>query len=508
MASTPPPIADAFRKLQAGDPAGAFDLAQRVLAADPSNARAHLAAGIALRMAGRLDEAALALQRARQVDPRDHAAAYEEGIVCQLQGRGGPALECFERCAQLRPDFFAAPFSAGLLHAERGEWGRAAERFRAVLALQPGQPEAQLQLAIALGRDGRHEEAEAAFVQALATNPSHAGVIRAFGQYAASRGNFRRAASLFAESARLEPDDAGLSMYLAQCELHLGRWAPAWAAYARRPSRQQFQPYLPPAPSALRGARVTVVGEQGLGDVLFFLRWAPLLREAGATLEFAGEPRLNSLLARTGLFESLEASADSATMPVLVADLPALFSDVDPLARAALRIAPLPDRLARWESTLQSLGPRPWIGASWRAGTSHDVAANALSKQVPVDALFAALAKTKGTLIALQRGATAAELDAATRAAGRPVHDLSRANEDLEDLLAVVTLLDRHVAVSSTTMHLAASAGAVADVLVPFPPEWRWRLDGNSPWFPGFRVHRQGMDGDWSAALASAVRGA
>jgi hypothetical protein len=51
-------------------------------------------------------------------------------------------------------------------------------------------------------------------------------------------------------------------------------------------------------------------------------------------------------------------------------------------------------------------------------------------------------------------------------------------------------------------MHLAAAAGATADVLVPYPPEWRWRRSGESPWFPGFRVHRQSPDSDWSGALA------
>jgi hypothetical protein len=51
-------------------------------------------------------------------------------------------------------------------------------------------------------------------------------------------------------------------------------------------------------------------------------------------------------------------------------------------------------------------------------------------------------------------------------------------------------------------MHLAAAAGATADVLVPFPPEWRWGVAGESPWFPGFRVFRQRPDGDWSRALA------
>ena len=72
---------EAFRLLQAGDIRGALDAVQRALAVDPSNARAHLAGGIALRMAGRLAEARSALARAQQLEARDHGAAYEAGVT-------------------------------------------------------------------------------------------------------------------------------------------------------------------------------------------------------------------------------------------------------------------------------------------------------------------------------------------------------------------------------------------------------------------------------------------
>ena len=509
-------VAEAFRRLQAGDAAGALEAARGVLSTDGANARAFLAEGIALRMAGKLAEAMSSLARAQQLDPRDHAAAYEEGVVHHLQGKREMALDCFDRSAALRPEFFAAPFSAGIVNAELGRWDAAASCFRRVLQVQPGQAEALLQLALALGRAGRHGEADATFVQALATHPGHAAIIRAFGQYSAARGNFARAASLFAEAMRVEPADEALPMYHAQCELILGRWRSAWASYSRRASRRRFErdaaaigrPYAVPSLEAVRGRRIAVIAEQGLGDVLFFLRWAPTLRAAGAALEFVGEPRLHGLLARTSLFERFgEPLPDEAT-PILVADLPLLFPGLDPLGLAPIPIAPLSDRVSAWQARLQALGPRPWIGTQWRAGTPRAASDTALSKEVPVEALFPAIAGLRGTLFALQRGLRGDERELATRAAGRVVHDLSAASDELEDTLAVVSILDRHLAVSSTALHLAAAAGAAADVLVPFPPEWRWRTSGESPWFPRMRVHRQGVDGDWSEALASAARGA
>lgn len=508
--ASPAAIGEAFRRLQGGDAAGALAIARRIAAEEPGNSRARLAMGIALRVAGQLDEACAALEEAQRLDPRDHAPAYEIGIVRQMQGRTGEALASFERSARARPDFFAAHFSAGLAHAQRRDWEKAAERFRAVLAIKPNLPDAMLHLAIALERLGRHAEAESAYVHALAANPDHAATLRVFGQYSASRGNFRRAASLFGEAARLEPADEALPMFHAQAELLVGRWEAAWGAYARRGPRRVFEaaaaargsPYAVPTPEAVAGREVTLVGEQGLGDMLFFLRWAPRLHALGARLAFAGDIRLHSLLARTGHFESFSSGeAAPSGIPILVGDLPAMFARDDPTSAPSLAIPPPADRVERLRATLAQAGPKPWIGAAWRAGTPRDVVAHALAKNVPVDRLFGALAHLGGTVFSLQRDPGPGELDTAARSLGASVHDLSHLNADLEDVLAAMSLLDRHASVSNTNLHLAAAAGATADVLVPWPAEWRWRLEGDSPWFPGFRVHRQTPGGDWSDAL-------
>jgi hypothetical protein len=169
----------------------------------------------------------------------------------------------------------------------------------------------------------------------------------------------------------------------------------------------------------------------------------------------------------------------------------------------SLRITPDAARLDSWRQRLEAAGPRPWIGTTWRAGTPHEELAFALHKTVPLPDLMPALKPMGGTVVALQRNPAENEIDNASRSLGDQVHDFSRINDDLEDALAVVSLLDRHVGVSNTNMHLAAAAGTTADVLVPFPPEWRWGLDTDSPWFPGFRVLRQSRDGDWSQALAA-----
>jgi Flp pilus assembly protein TadD len=470
-------LAVAFRLLQQGDAAEALRRAAAIAADEPSNARAHLAAGMALRALGRGAEARRALETAEALAPRDYAAPFELGVLLDGQRLDREALACYDRAIALRPEFAPARFASGAL----------------------------------LDRMGRAGEAIARYEETLERDPAHVGALRVLGQRRARRGEFARAGELFAAAATLAPGDPDLPLYAAQALLLAGRWNEAWRLYGRRDSRIAFEArlnaagraYRVPAAAELSGKDVALVAEQGLGDNLFFLRFAPALRASARRVGFRGEPRLDSILARTGAVDAAAGAPEGGEVPVLVADLPVVMGAAADIFAPTLRAAPEPGRLARWKGRLAAAGPRPWIAATWRSGTPRAASREALSKSVPLEGLFRALAGWPGTVFALQRGILPGELAHAAAALGRPVHDLSGANDALEDALAVVAIVDRHVGVSSTNMHLAAMAGATADVLVPFPPEWRWRAAGDSPWFPGFRVLRQDVDGSWAGALAA-----
>lgn len=307
-------------------------------------------------------------------------------------------------------------------------------------------------------------------------------------------------------------------MLLAQVELTRGNWAAGWQHYRQREQRAAFERevaaqglrYRVPALGEIAAREVTLIGEQGLGDILFFLRFAPLLAARNARLNFLGDDRLRPLLERSALFAKIFSQhaphAMGAALPLLVGDLPEVSAGHDSPCPPSLRIPADPAKAQVWKEGLEAAGPKPWIGITWRAGTPREVFARGLYKAVPPQELAAALAPLGGTVFAVQRNPEPGEIESASGALGRTVHDLSRINEDLDDALAVMALLDHYFGVSNTNTHLRAAAGATADVLVPFPPEWRWGAAGDSPWFPGFRVHRQQRDAGWVEALGGLVR--
>ena len=162
-------------------------------------------------------------------------------------------------------------------------------------------------------------------------------------------------------------------------------------------------------------------------------------------------------------------------------------------------LVPRTEALEAVRAQLVAAGSPPYIGVTWRAGTRGR---NTLHKEVPLVRLAGLLKTLPATILILQRHPAEGEVEALASALGRPAHDLSPLNEDLESMLALLALIDDYVGVSNTNMYLRAGTGKTARVLVPAPPEWRWMAEGKeSPWFPGFTVYRQGYDGSWEEAF-------
>jgi hypothetical protein len=242
---------------------------------------------------------------------------------------------------------------------------------------------------------------------------------------------------------------------------------------------------------------VLLRGEQGIGDVLFFLRFAPALQARGFEIALGCEKKLHSILSSGPVLHEVREDIGEG-LPI--GDLPVLLQSEDTPPAWPLQV--------RAKASLESLGPAPYLGVTWRAGT--DLARrreigqdpSALAKALAPGLLGGALRGWPGTVIVLQRAARpgdSAEFGAAFQ--GR-FHDRSELGGDLPALLALLAALDDYVGVSNANVHFLAGLGKTARVLVPYPGEWRWmRRPGPSPWFPGFAVYRQPQSRDWTPAL-------
>jgi lipoprotein NlpI len=430
------------------------------------------------------------------------------------QGDAQSARASFERALDLNPRFAPAANSLGLMHEEQGEGERAIALFRQAIGALPQFAEAHYNLGNALRRAGQAEAAIEAYRQTILINPGFAlGHHNLGNMLFSARADHDGAMACYRKALELKPDLALAQEGSAHILLARGRWKEGFRAYGYRSLRPL------PAPVGISGSpaqsadleaalsryhTLVLIGEQGVGDVLFFARFVPLLAARGVELIYWGDQRLAPMLARgCGLTRcyGMGETPPEELPRVPMGDLPGLLglSEGDPLPPAP-DLMPEPQRVQRMRETLERLGPAPYTAVTWRAGSK--LIEHALYKEIPLDQLASALRFAPGTLISVQRLPKAGETDQLAAITGRPVHDLSAVNEDLEDMLALMSLADDYVSVSNTNVHLRASTGRSARILVPLPSEWRWMRDGeSSPWYPGMQIFRQQRDG-WQNALA------
>jgi ADP-heptose:LPS heptosyltransferase len=79
--------------------------------------------------------------------------------------------------------------------------------------------------------------------------------------------------------------------------------------------------------------------------------------------------------------------------------------------------------------------------------------------------------------------------------------------DDFADTAAVLALVDLVITVDTSVAHLAGAMGRPVWILLPFSPDWRWALEGESSrWYPSARLFRQPALGDW-ASVVERIRG-
>jgi tetratricopeptide (TPR) repeat protein len=441
------------------------------LEAEPSFADAHVNLALAFLSLDRFEEAERHSRQALTLAPDSAAALVSLGNVHRARNQFDRAIKCYRRATAVDPTHGPAFGNLGNMLSAVGRHDEALTALRRAIELMPNSADPLVNVASALKNFGRLDEAISAYEKALAHDPDHR--IARFGR--------------------------------ALVVLLQGRFADGWPDYLARDSMAETGRNFDRdrLPAELSGQRLLVDRDQGLGDEILFLRYMPRLRARGAHVGYRPDPRLADMLRRARIADDIVETGiqvDGWDHRIAVGDLPYVLDVGDAPPPPSIQLEARPELAREMAERLAAFGPPPHIGLTWRAGTRDGH--RTLYKNASPTMLARALRRAPGTIVALQRLPDDDEIDRLTAALGRPVHDLTALNTDLEAMLALMGALDDYVCVSNTNLHLRAAVGRTSRVLVPNPPEFRWMVAGvESPWFPRTVLYRQGIDADWSQAL-------
>ena len=436
------------------------------------------------------------LRAALAINPDEPTTLNNLGEALRRNDRFGAAIPCYRRALAVAPDYAEAYDNLGCALTMAGRPADALPYHRRAIALKHDFGLAHQRVASSLVDLNRHEEA-----------------LRAL-----------RCGSAWA------PDPARTRVHEAYLLLALGRFPLGWKAYESR-----WDALIDAAPIARRhvehprwrgrgrlaGQTLLLHSEQGFGDTLQFVRYAPRLARTGAQVIIEAltplVPLLRSLEGVAQVIATGEPLPDfdlqcpmlslplacGTTLPTIPADMPYL--------------TPSLERVAAWRRRLgRRHGRRRRIGIAWSGSLLHS---NDRHRSIPLARLELLLNRSDCELHVAQtqiRPADRAVLDGLPRVAdhsaaladGLPrVIDHSSALADFADTAALLSLMDLVISVDTSVAHLAGALARPTWVLLPSSAEWRWLIGRtDSPWYPTMRLFRQPAPGDWDGVLAVVMR--
>jgi tetratricopeptide (TPR) repeat protein len=493
-------------KAQLGHMGEAHRLLSAAVRINPRAPAAWMNLGEALQALKRTEESLECFDRARVLAPGDVDILNRHANALLSAARPRDALTEFQEVLARAPNHAEARINCGIAHAALGDPEAAAAELARALAIAPGHPVAQYNRGVALYDLRRYADAIAAQDAVLAAAPQHAGAWLNRGRALAALNRLPEALDSYGNATTLRKDDVDAEFMTALALLTLGDYRRGFEKYEWRWRRTGMPPQKSRGHPLWLGeyplARKTILvhAEQGLGDTIQFARYVPLLAEMGGSVVLEVQAELLPLMASLAGAAAIIARGETpppfdlhcplGSLPLALKTEPATVPAKIPYLAADAA------HLAKWSARLGALD-LPRVAIAWSGNAGH---MNDRNRSIAFGRL-ASLFSVPATFVSIQRDVRAE--DAAALAAASRVTHVGGELEEFSDTAAIIALADLVVTVDTAVAHLAGAMGRPLWVLVPFAPDWRWTLQGETtPWYPAARLFRQTAPGDWDGVIA------
>ncbi len=493
---------------------------RQALRLQPNHAMVLNNLGSALKSQGHLAEAEECYRQALQIEPGLADAYHNLGTLLLNQQHFVEASACFQRVLQIKPNHLNAIVNLGNALKNQGQVAEAAQSYQEALRLDPNHALANNNLGNLLFEQHRVADAIDCFCQALRSDPGYANAHYNLGNALFVAGRLREADESFGQAARLDPGHKMARWNRSLSRLLQGDYEEGWRDYEFREAQPGLVCALFPQPrwdgSSLQGKTILLHAEQGLGDTIQFIRYAPLVKALGCRVVVECQPALLGLLRRMPGIDQVVPRDDgdatgspSGVLPAFDVHLPLLSvaghfrTTLDSIPHDVPYLEADAALVEKWRRELAPLSGRK-IGIVWQGNPSQG---DDRHRSVPLH-LFAPLAKVPGVqLISLQVGPGQEQLGEVQF----PIMDLGGRfdRSSLDDLAAALVNLDLVVTVCTSVAHLGGALGVPVWVALKYVPHWVWLLERtDSPWYPSLRLFRQLVPGAWPdlfARIAAAI---
>lgn len=530
-------LGDTCRRGQRYDEAKGY--LQAILDAHPSHVKALMCMGACLYEQGDYIRASMLYSEALQQEPESAQANYSLGL-CYLKREKWVDAETYLQAAiNLDEDYWDAYANLGFVFFQQERLDRSIELLHSAIDRAPVHPQLYLNYAFALSAKGNFleairiqqaaigspehdaeafsnlayyygeldemEQAKTWAEKAVGVRPGYVGGHNNLAHALRSLGRTEDALAVYEKSIALAPDlpDAHWGKSLAL--LSVGRFNEGWAEYEWRWRMKTVIPgqKLPGAEwggEDIRDKTLLLYQEQGLGDMIHFVRYVRLLEGRCGRIVLAMPRPLKRLFERIPRVSAVVSEGETPPYDVAlpIMSLPRILgTTLQSIPADIPYLSPIETDVEKWRGKFSNEQAVIRVGLVWAGGAAfkgNKQRSMSLEK-------FAVLGQIPGvSFYSLQKGPSADEVK--NPPAGMQIVDWSDEIGDFADTAAFISQLDLVIAVDTAVAHLAGAMGKSVWTLIPASSDFRW-LQGreDSPWYPTMRLFRQKERGNWPEVM-------
>lgn len=468
-------IVQAFKLHQLGNHKEAITICNEALSANPDFPEAYSLLGIIQHDDGNFEEAITNHKKSIQLDPK--SANYFSNLGASLNKSGNPE--------------------------------EAVEAYKKAVEINPKTEEIYFNMAIALRTLGRLEEAIECYEKVLSINPDHASANYNLGNVLEASGKTEQALSYQERAANIDPKHAKARYNKSLLNLRLGNLKEGFKDYELRwlqDDAHEFPEKLKGMPawdgSDLGGGTLLVIGEQGIGDIIQFIRYLPIIKKEKdvGTIILKCQPDLYPLFKDIEFIDHLV--EENAELPMFdtftsLLSLPYLTgTELETIPDTTPYLCAPQEKVKQWQKKITKGNLK--IGIVWAGAAGHKNDKNRSCVLAQFETLmdlpetqFYSLQKNQDEKITLRATVLHSNFT-----------DLGKDIVDFADTAAILEHLDLLISVDTSPVHLAGAMEKPVWNLLPFVADWRWLQDRkDSPWYNSMRLFRQKEVGNWNSVF-------
>lgn len=422
------------------------------------------------------------------------------------QQRYAEAINKYKKILSYLPNHLPAKINSAITKFQMGNLAEAKQDFLQINSIKQDDEIVHAYLGCTHHQLKEYVKAKHHFTRAVELNPQKELYLRNLATINFDTHNVVEAIKYYKKILQLEPNNYDDRKFLGMLQLMQGNYLDGFGNYEARMMAQDGKSgynLIEKYPQAhwtsknIRGKKILLISEQGLGDTIFALRYIPLLLEQNVIITLLAKQCLHELISCSYPEVSLitELTNEQCNGYIHLMSLPHLFGTT--LATVPNNVPYLQvakEKESKWDKIITS--KRLKVGIVWFGGTGfkYDADRSMSLKQfahiLPVDNVI---------WYSLQIGGSKEiqQLDLHDK-----ITDLEEHLSSFAETAGAISQLDLVIAVDTSVVHLAGALGKPVWMLNRYLPDWRWMLeDSESVWYPSMRIFRQDNNRSWDNVL-------